>query len=347
MGCLRADIVWRIDGPNAVRLDPRLLELLRALGRHSTLRAAAEELDLSYRAAWGLLLEATTLIGAPLVELQRGRGARLTRLGATLLRADEDLRREVEPLRARFEVKPGSTPGGAALPLRLAASHDPLLAEFCDRFAIPSGLVKEVSFRGSEESLALFARGAADVGGFHFVNGNQSASLRRMLRPQRDRLVRFVEREQGLIVAAGNPKKLKGLGDVARTRARFVNRQRGSGTRTLVDRLLREAGLAAERIQGYATEEFTHLAVAATVAAGRADAGLGVHAAAAQLGLDFVPVVRERYWLAIRASTLAKPAAQRLLDALSGKPLARIGRRFSGYRFTGAGEVVSVEEAFG
>jgi putative molybdopterin biosynthesis protein len=345
MPLLRADIIWRAEGPAAHRIDPRVLELLRALRHNATLKAAAEELALSYRAAWGLLLDAAGFAGAPLAELQRGRGARLTRFGEQLLRSDEQLRQAIEPLRARFEVKPEPHPGGAVLRLRLAASHDPLLAEFCERFAIPSGLMEDVAFRGSEEALSLFGRGRADVAGFHFSERAEAVAVRRHLSARRDRLVRFVEREQGLIVPRGNPKRLAGFADIASRHVRFVNRQRGSGTRRLVDRLLREAGIAPESIRGYGREEYTHLAVAATVLAGRADAGFGVRAAAAQLGLDFVPVLRERYWLAMRERTLATPAAQRLVEALAGRPLARLARRLAGYEFRDASAIYTVEEA--
>jgi molybdate transport repressor ModE-like protein len=333
---LAADILWRAGGR---ALDPRLLGLLRALQRNATLKAAAEEQKISYRAAWGLLLEAAELAGAPLAELQRGRGARLTRFGTQLLRNDEQLRRAFDSLRSRHEVKPSGEKTNA---LRIAASHDPLLAAFCERFAMPASLVEEVTFRGSEESLALFSRGAVELAGFHL----EGFDIRRLVQPGRDALIRFATRDQGLMVPHGNPKRLASLGDVAKSHARFVNRQRGSGTRRLVDRLLDEAGIAHESIRGYAVEEYTHRAVAATVAAGGADAAFGVHAAAAELGLDFVPVLTERYWLAIRERTLATAPAQRLLEALSGKPLARIGRGFAGYDFSGAGSVVSIEEAF-
>ena len=343
---LRADVLWRIGEADGVPLDARLLELLRALGRHATLRAAAAETGVSYRAAWGLLLDAKGLVGAPLVELQRGRGARLTRLGASLLQADARLRREMEPLCARFEVGADPSENASAAPLRLAASHDPLLAEFCERIAIPSGLLSEVSFRGSADSLALYARGAADIAGFHLTIGGDGDGLKRLLRAARDRLVRFVDREQGLIVAHGNPLKLASVADIARQRARFVNRQRGSGTRLIVDRLLADHGVPADRIRGYGTEEYTHLAVAATIAAGRADAGIGVRAAAAQLDLGFVPVLRERYWLVLRQRTLASAAGQRLVSALKEKAFTRLARKFVGYQFENAGSVASVEEAY-
>jgi molybdate-binding protein len=292
-----------------------------------------------------MLLNATALAGAPLAELQRGRGARLTRFGLSLLKADSQLRETVGSLSERLNVMPHSQDAQATTPLRLVASHDPLLAEFCDRFAKPAGLIEETSFRGSEASLALFSRGGADIAGFHVDRGSDSAALRRYLKPRRDRLVRFADRQQGLIVASGNPMSLASMADVARKHARFVNRQKGAGTRTLVDRMLREASLSPEQVEGYGTEEYTHLAVAATVATGRADAGLGVRAAAERFDLDFVPLVEEHYWLAAREQTLATAAAQQLLRALSGKPLSRLARGLAGYQLAGAGKVFPIEEA--
>src|SRR5215469_8733793 len=115
-------------------------------------------------------------------------------------------------------------------------------------------------------------------------------------------VVRLVERSQGLIVAPGNPLGIDALPDVCRPGVRYVNRQRGAGTRVLLDVMLERHGLAAAAIEGYAREEPTHLAVAAAIAAGRADAGLGIMAAARAFGLDFVPVTREPYDLVVAPS---------------------------------------------
>ncbi|OLC65604.1 MAG: hypothetical protein AUH79_07365 [Betaproteobacteria bacterium 13_1_40CM_4_64_4] len=111
----------------------------------------------------------------------------------------------------------------------------------------------------------------------------------------------------------------------------------------LIDRLIAEEGLEGSSLVGYAKEEFTHPAVAATVASGAADAGFGLRAAAAEYGLAFVPRVRERYYLAIRASALATPAVMRLIDVLQGAVLARVVATLPGYRRKAAGTVVGVE----
>ena len=120
-------------------------------------------------------------------------------------------------------------------------------------------------------------------------------------------VVRLVHRDQGLMVAAGNPLGLTGFGDLTRAGVRYVNRQRGAGTRVLLDHELGQRGISPAAIGGYAREEPTHLAVAAAIAAGRGDAGLGIMAAARAFGLDFVPVTREPYDLVVTADAMASP----------------------------------------
>ena len=118
-------------------------------------------------------------------------------------------------------------------------------------------------------------------------------------------VVRLVHRDQGLLVAPGNPLGLTGIADLTRPGLRYVNRQRGAGTRVLLDHELGRLGVDPAAVSGYSREEHTHLGVAAAVAAGRADTGLGIQAAARAFGLDFVPVAREPYDLVLRAASLA------------------------------------------
>jgi putative molybdopterin biosynthesis protein len=332
------DIAWRGSSGADLRVDPRIVALLRAVRAHGTLRAATAALDVSYRNAWALLGAHARALGAPLVLLERGRGARLAPVGERLLAADDALRNLLERDAALFTVpvEPASAPPGG--PLRLTASHDPLLAEWVSA----SDLRIDLAFRGSQESLSAFARGDTDVCGFHLVPA-QAAAAARHLQARRDRLIRFVRREQGLIVRPGNPKKLRGLADVAKRGARFVNRQRGSGTRTLVDHLLAAESVDPTRLAGYDDEEFTHLAVASSVAAGRADAGVGVRAAALRLKLDFVPLAQERYWFAARRRALSEARLQRFVTALREATLSRLAGRLGGYDATGAGEICTLD----
>ncbi|MGH8697578.1 MAG: substrate-binding domain-containing protein, partial [Burkholderiales bacterium] len=284
-------------------------------------------------------------LGGPLVDMQRGRGATLTAAGERMVAAHEKAVDAVRRLGLEIEL-----PTRVARPAPvMAASHDLLLAAFCDRWAKPEGLIGELVFKGSLESLGALARGEVQVAGFHVampIAEAAAGALRRLLDPRRDALLRFAEREQGLIVPRRNPKRLRSFTDVAARHVRFVNRQRGSGTRLLIDQLLQEADLDPSAIRGYGTEEFTHLAVAATVAAGRADAAFGLRAAAQRFGLGFVPLRRETYWLALRSSRLDTEWGRRLRDGLAGEPLRRATRGLRGYSIGDAGTIAPAAAAF-
>jgi putative molybdopterin biosynthesis protein len=340
---LIAEVAWRVPGPQREALDPRIVPLLAAIRRAGTLRAAVVTAGVSYRAAWGLLAATGHALGAPLAVLERGRGARLAPLGERLLAADAaaqaalartGIALALTPIRGRASRSAGP------LTLRVSASHDLALAALRDTWAESGMLILALDTRGSLESLAALRRGEADLAGFHVASDGLGArEVLGRLDPGRYALLRFASRRQGLIVPRGNPRRLRSLADVARRRLRFVNRQRGSGTRVLVDQLLRAQAIDALSLRGYATEEFTHLAVAATVAAGKADAGFGLEAAARQFGLGFVPIAAERYLFACRRGTLRQAAIQRLRELLAGAATKQIVAKLAGYALDAPGEL--------
>jgi putative molybdopterin biosynthesis protein len=194
---------------------------------------------------------------------------------------------------------------------------------------------------GSLGGLLALARGEAHLAGSHLLDeesGEYNVSfVRRHLSGRPVVLLNLAGRVQGLIVPAGNPKGLRTLEDLARPDVLFVNRQRGSGTRVLLDYQLKRAGLEAHQVRGYEREEFTHLAVAADVASGAADVGLGILAAARALGLEFVPLFDEQYQLVIPReyyeSDLLAPLLNVLrdgslkaqVDALGGYDVSQMG----------------------
>lgn len=174
---------------------------------------------------------------------------------------------------------------------------------------------------GSLAGLLALRKGEAHFAGIHLLDpesGEYNRSYLERFLPQREvRLINLVYRTQGLLVPKGNPLKLQGLHDLARTGVRFINRQGGSGTRVLLDYLLGRQEIKSEDITGYEREEFTHLGVAVAVAAGTADVGLGIQSAAVTLGLDFIPVGEERYDLAIPAEYLEDTRMQTLLEIIN------------------------------
>ena len=169
---------------------------------------------------------------------------------------------------------------------------------------------------GSLGGLVALRDGLCHLAGCHLLDPETGEYtlpwIRRVLTGRDVDVVRLVQREQGLIVAPGNPAAVTGLEDLPRLR--YVNRQRGAGTRVLLDHRLAQHGIEPEIVDGYEREEPTHLAVAAAIAAGRADAGLGVMAAARAFGLDVVPIAREPFDLVMAPG---EPAVAPLLDLLA------------------------------
>ena len=336
---------WALEGEKLEALDPRLLPLLDAIASRESLAAAITECGISYRAGWGLLRDYQRLLGEPLVRLERGRGAELTPAGMRLLDARNKAARRLARILPSLGTEVGTQARRIAseqLQLRIAASHDLLLAALARKTPADSALDLDVAFMGSLDALDAFAAGRADLAGFHVPLGGRHwdrASVRRPLDARSDRLIRFVDRDQGLILPRGNPGRVRSLADIASRGLRFINRQRGSATRLLIDQILVNEGIDPAAINGFSSEEFTHPAVAATVASGGADAGFGLRAATAEYGLAFVPVVRERYFLAVRNKDLQSMSVARLIGALRSAQFSRLAGRFAGYRSTGAGSV--------
>ncbi len=344
-------LVWNLESEPVEALDSRLLPLLQAIAASASLAAAVVDCRISYRAAWGLLREYQRKLGEPLVLLERGRGASLTASGERLIGAERAatrrLARILPGLAAEISAAPRKEERAAPQQLRIAASHDLVLSALDDALPAGFGLSLELSFMGSLHALKEFAEGRADVAGFHVpIAGRPDwdrSLMLRGLRARRDRLIRFVDRDQGLILPHGNPMQVKTFRDIASQRLRFINRQRGSGTRLVIDQLIDHGDIDGSEIIGYGNEEFTHRAVAATVASGGADAGFGLRAAAAEHRLAFIPLVRERYFLAVRAKAVEKTAVTRLIQALRSPVFIRIARGFPGYRADAAGSIVGLD----
>lgn len=188
---------------------------------------------------------------------------------------------------------------------------------------------------GSMGGLIALKRGEAHAAGTHLLDeatGEYNVPYIRKVMPGRDvRLVTLAHRLQGFMVAPGNPMGIVDFTSLVKQGVRFVNRQRGAGTRLLLDCNLKAQGIDPDRIDGYRREEFTHMGVAAAVAGGSADAGLGILAAARALGLDFVPVGEERYELAIPSEHYETPAVRRMLEVINSGEFKRAVEALGGY----------------
>ncbi|HEX3014997.1 MAG TPA: molybdopterin biosynthesis protein [Desulfobacteria bacterium] len=198
---------------------------------------------------------------------------------------------------------------------------------------------------GSLGGLLALRRGEAHLAGIHLLDEQTGeynlAYLAKLLPGIPVKLINLSYRSQGLMVRAGNPKCIRDLRDLTRPDLQFINRQAGSGTRLLLDQKLKQEGLNPDRIQGYAREEFTHMAVAVAVASGAADCGLGVLSAARALGLEFIPVAEERYDLCILQEYLNQPHVQALLAVLESAAFKQRVLALGGYDLRDCGRTMN------
>ena len=188
---------------------------------------------------------------------------------------------------------------------------------------------------GSMGGLIALRDGLCHLAGAHLLDPDTGAYtlpyVDQILAGRDVAVVRLVHREQGLLVAPGNPLGLSGVADLSRPGLRYVNRQRGAGTRVLLDDELARAGIDPEAIVGYGREEPTHLAVAAAIGSGRADTGMGVLAAARAFDLDFVPVTREPYDLVLDRASLEHPVLAPFWELLSSQGFRSAVENLGGY----------------
>jgi len=269
------------------------------------------------------------MVAAPLsrgagviTSLVRADGIVLIPAGVQGLQAGDEV--QVKLLRSRAEIEKT---------ILILGSHDMTIDVMAQFLGLRGARLASANL-GSLGGLIALRRGEAHLAGSHLLDPEtgeyNSTYIREYLPDTPVMLITLVHREQGLIVPAGNPRGIAGLSDLAGD-IRYINRQRGAGTRVLLDYHLGLQGIDSASIQGYEQEEYTHLAVAAAVASGRADCGLGIHAAARALELDFIPLYHERYDLVIPTAHYHSEKLQPLLELLQDPDFKAAVKRLPGY----------------
>ncbi len=335
-----------------------LFDLLWAVRENGSIQHAAKALGLSYRHVWGSLKQWQEVLGEPLVSWSQGQPARLTPFAERLVwaetRARTRLTPHIEALRVELERALAEARDGEQDVLTVCASHDLALSALRELAWRQQRLHVELRGAGSIDALRALADGRCPMAGFHLPPGPDATkvfaqTLKPLLKASQHRLIALCRREQGLLVAPGNPLALRTLADVVRTGARFVPRQAGSGTRLLTEHLLLDAGLPADALKRSerATED-SHLAVAATIASGLGDVGMGIQAAAQTFGLAFVPMAHEDYFLVGLKDALDHPAVLKLRAVLGSAEWQQTLATVPGYEapaIGAAGEVLSLTKA--
>jgi putative molybdopterin biosynthesis protein len=202
---------------------------------------------------------------------------------------------------------------------------------------------------GSIGGLVAINRGEAHLGGAHLLDPESGeynvAYIQKYLPETPVTLVALARREQGLIVQSNNPKEIAELDDLQREDVRYINRQRGSGTRLLFDHLLNSSGISPDTINGYQHEEYTHLTVASAIASGKVDCGMGIRAAASALGLGFIPMESERYDLVVPTAILNTSLLEPLFLQLKDSEFKQAVEALDGYDASVMGESLSIDPA--
>ena len=337
-----------------MQLENPLFDILSAIHAAGSVGQAAARLQLSYRHVWGELKKWEATLDAGLIVWERGKRARLSPFGEKLLFAEQRARMRVQPqvenLLAEMERELALAFDPEVHVIPMVASHDLALSRLKQFLASDAGLHLDLQFRGSLECIEALSRGECLLAGFHVSEDRAQGSMaqkafKKLLKPGRHKLINFVGRQQGLMLAPGNPKRIAGLHDLQRADVRFVNRQPGSGTRVEIEQLLAAAGIAPASIDGFERAEPTHLAVAAAVASSLADAGFGIQAAAAAFGLDFMPLLREQYYFVCLKEAVDQAPISKLRELLRRSQWQGLIADLPGYDIEGAGDVIALSRA--
>ncbi len=330
---------WTIGRPGGAALAERTVALLIGVAEHGSLLKACQAMQVSYRHSWQRIREGEALLGAPLLRMERGRGSSLSPLGEKLVWAERRIAARLSPmldsLASELQAEIDRVLMSVPPLLRIHASHGFAIEALHDALG-RAGIVNELRYCGSTEAVASLSIGGCEVAGFHVPQGEFEgpavAHYAQWLKPDSQKLIGLATRRVGLMVAKGDPKKVYGIEDLARPDLRFINRQSGSGTRFLLDLLLRRAGVDAARVHGYEHCELTHAAVAAYVASGMADVGFGVETPARYFKLDFVPIQTERYFLLCEERSLDAPAVRAMLAIIQSDEFKATVNRLPGYQ---------------
>lgn len=348
---IEIEAVWRFRREGSPRTAIVMLGVLNEIRKTGKITSAAHDAHLSYRHVWNLIEQWSEFFGTPLVETQRGKGTKLTAFGERLVWAGERMQARLGPQLENLaqelasEIKPFLEQRPSVI--RVHASHGFAVAklrEFLDR---EPSIGVDLRYVSNQNSLVSLAQGACDLSGLHLPRGELRAqgikACREWLDPREDRVISFVTREMGLMVARGNPLCIKSLRDLTGPKVRFVNRDHDSGTRLLFDQLLSLHRIDEAKINGAQQIEFTHAAVAAYVASGMADACFGVEAAARQFGLDFIRVLTEDYFFVCKRAFRDTEPMQRILAIMRSSDFHKAVASLPGYTPSETGAVSTVK----
>ncbi len=342
------DIRWLL-ADSREELDKRLLELLTKISVNGSLQSAAKQVGIFYRTAWQIIHHWNTAFETPLCIMERGRGAKLTPLGKKLIDTKIDiesnftdaLRGTASELNKNLDELTGKT--NKQKKLVAYASHDlaiNFLQQLCEQ---SSKLEIDFNSRGSLDALKQLQASQYNIAGFHFPEGELAKLLapeyKQLLDDETHLFIHLTTRQQGLIFKPSLADHIKDINGITRRSIKFINRQKGSGTRAIFDQLIKLNNISKKEVNDYNKEEFTHTAVAAMISSGQADIGFGLKAAASQFKLSFLPLVTEHYVIGMNKS-LAENTKSIIRKLLKDDSLKKRIQKLPGYNASITGRVI-------
>lgn len=267
------------------------------------------------------------------------------KIGNKMRIEEAELERYKESMKApaKKSLEQMSPPAMDTTPIRLSGSHDFLVEHFAKKAGNALNLQIQPSFIGSLEGLMLLYRGQSDIAAIHLLDPiSQEYNLpfiHQLFVYESILVTRLAEREQGFIVAKGNPKKIHDFPDLIRKDVQFINRQKGAGTRFLLDSKLSSYGIDPNQINGYGNEEWNHLSAASFISRGLADVTFGIQSAASHLGLDFIPVAKENFDLVFRFTPENKQRLVELIHYLQSPSFKNSLTDLEGYSIQDLGKI--------
>jgi putative molybdopterin biosynthesis protein len=240
-------------------------------------------------------------------------------------------------------IEPTVTSSNPAQSIRLSGSHDFLVEHFTKQTASALNIQIQPSYIGSLEGLMMLYRGQCDIAAIHLLDPNSQEYnlpfIHQLFVYESILVLRLAARQQGFIVAKGNPKNIVDFPDLTRNDVQLVNRQKGAGTRFLLDSKLSSYGIDPNKINGYTNEEWNHLSAASYISRGMADTAFGIQSAASHLGLDFIPVAKENFDLVFRFTAENKRSITSLIQYLQSASFKDSLTDLEGYDISELGKI--------
>lgn len=342
------------DNNYSLPLRNPLIDTLDAVKKCGSLSGATKELNVSFRHLWNELNRWEERLGVELIERGRGKNCRLSPIGEKLLLANKEAQAEyleqIIDLKTRISQTFSKAFKEEWNPIKVGGCTDVALDQLLHLSAF-SDCELDVVFSSSLRGLQDLNSGIIDLAGFNLpssssVDSEAAKEFLPYLDQDKISLISFSTRLQGIVTAKDNPQNIHSLLDIVLNQARFINREKGTGTRILLDQLLAASGINSQEIIGYDNISASASLTAVAIDSGKADVGICTANLAKEFDLNFIPLVKESYYLACKKDFPESISGKKFLSFLGSIDCTKKFEKLTGYDFGSLGKIQSVNEIF-